>query len=72
MKLQFRVAALGTALTAAVVTTLATTIAPAQAQNYPVKPIRMIIPFAAGGNTDIIGRIFLPKMGEILGQQIII
>lgn len=72
MKLQFRVAALGTALTAAVVTTLATTIAPAQAQNYPVKPIRMIIPFAAGGNTDIIGRIFLPKMGEILGQQIIV
>jgi tripartite-type tricarboxylate transporter receptor subunit TctC len=46
--------------------------APAQAQNYPVRTIRMVIPFAAGGNTDIIGRIFAPKMAEILGQQIII
>ena len=44
----------------------------AQAQNYPSKTIRMVIPFAAGGNTDIIGRIFAPKMAEILGQQIII
>ncbi|MBX3651027.1 MAG: tripartite tricarboxylate transporter substrate binding protein [Burkholderiales bacterium] len=45
---------------------------PAFAQNYPVKPVRMIIPFAPGGNTDIIGRIFAPKMAEILGQPIII
>ena len=45
---------------------------PVQAQNYPAKTIRMVIPFAAGGNTDIIGRIFVPKMAEILGQQIII
>lgn len=44
----------------------------AQAQNHPSKTIRMVIPFAAGGNTDIIGRIFAPKMAEILGQQIII
>lgn len=42
------------------------------AQTYPAKPIRMVIPFAPGGNTDIIGRIFAPKMGEILGQQIIV
>lgn len=42
------------------------------AQSYPTKPIRMIIPFAPGGNTDIIGRIFTPKMSEILGQQIIV
>lgn len=46
--------------------------APSYAQNYPNKPVRMVIPFAAGGNTDIIGRIFAPKMAEILGQQIII
>ena len=46
--------------------------APIQAQNYPTRTIRMVIPFAAGGNTDIIGRIFAPKMAEILGQQIII
>ena len=44
----------------------------ALAQNYPARTIRMVIPFAAGGNTDIIGRIFAPKMAEILGQQIII
>jgi tripartite-type tricarboxylate transporter receptor subunit TctC len=44
----------------------------AAAQNYPVRTIRMVIPFAAGGNTDIIGRIFAPKMAEIIGQQIII
>ncbi len=44
----------------------------ALAQNYPARTIRLVIPFAAGGNTDIIGRIFAPKMAEILGQQIII
>ena len=42
------------------------------AQSYPTKPVRMIIPFAPGGNTDIIGRVFAPKMGELLGQQIVI
>ena len=42
------------------------------AQSYPTKPVRMIVPFAPGGNTDIIARVFAPKMGEILGQQIII
>ena len=46
--------------------------APAYAQSYPVKPVRMIVPFAPGGNTDIIARVFAPKMGEILGQQIVI
>jgi len=46
--------------------------ATAQAQNYPTRTIRMVIPFAAGGNTEIIGRIFVPKMAEIIGQQIII
>lgn len=65
MNMQLRATALATLLAAAITT-------PAQAQNYPVKTVRMIIPFAAGGNTDIIGRIFAPKMAEILGQQIII
>src|SRR5688572_5790415 len=44
----------------------------AHAQTYPAKPIRMIVPFAPGGNTDIIARVFAPKMGEVLGQQIVI
>ncbi len=46
--------------------------APVYAQSYPAKPIRMIVPFGPGGNTDIIARIFAPKMSEILGQPIAI
>jgi tripartite-type tricarboxylate transporter receptor subunit TctC len=42
------------------------------AQSYPSKPIRLIVPFAPGGNTDIIARFYTPKMAEFLGQQIIV
>jgi len=46
---------------------------PTQAQdNYPSRPVRMIVPFAAGGPTDIVGRIMGAKMSEILGQQIVV
>ncbi len=44
----------------------------AWAQSYPVKPVRMIVPFVPGGNTDIIGRVFSPKLSEFLGQQIVV
>jgi tripartite-type tricarboxylate transporter receptor subunit TctC len=45
----------------------------AQAEDaYPTKPVRMVIPFAAGGPTDIVGRIMGARMGELLGQQFII
>jgi len=44
----------------------------ALAQGYPSKPVRMIIPFAPGGASDFVGRIIQPKMGELLGQQIVI
>ncbi|HEY7742429.1 MAG TPA: tripartite tricarboxylate transporter substrate binding protein [Burkholderiales bacterium] len=44
----------------------------AQAQDYPTKPVRMIVPFAPGGNTDIIARIVAPGMSKNLGHQIII
>ena len=41
-------------------------------QGYPSKPVRMIIPFAPGGASDFVGRIFQPRLGELLGQQIVI
>lgn len=44
----------------------------AGAQVYPAKPIRLIVPFAAGGSTDIIARVVGQKMGEGFGQQIVI
>ena len=44
----------------------------ADAQNYPVKPVRLMVPFVAGGNTDIIARIVAPEMSKALGQQIVI
>lgn len=44
----------------------------AQAQAYPNRPVRMIIPFAPGGASDFVGRILQPRLGELLGQQIVI
>jgi tripartite-type tricarboxylate transporter receptor subunit TctC len=46
--------------------------APASAQNYPAKPLRFLVGFAAGGSVDILARIFGAKMTESLGQQIIV
>ncbi|WP_421993675.1 Bug family tripartite tricarboxylate transporter substrate binding protein [Roseococcus sp.] len=39
---------------------------------YPDRPIRVIVPFAAGGNTDILGRILLQRMAERMGQAMVI
>jgi tripartite-type tricarboxylate transporter receptor subunit TctC len=44
----------------------------AQAQSYPNRPISMIVPFAAGGPTDIIARIVGEHMSKTLGQQIVV
>jgi len=44
----------------------------AKAQTYPARPITMIVPFAAGGPLDAIGRILTPRLSEVLGQQVII
>src|SRR5256885_15328114 len=45
---------------------------PAFGQAYPSKPITIIVPFAAGGPTDLMARIFGERMGKELGQQFII
>jgi tripartite-type tricarboxylate transporter receptor subunit TctC len=48
-------------------------LASAQAQDtYPDKPIRVIMPWAAGGPTDVVGRVIAVRMGEILGQPLVI
>ena len=44
----------------------------ANAQPYPNKPLRMIIPFAPGGASDFVGRIIQPRLAELLGQQVVV
>jgi tripartite-type tricarboxylate transporter receptor subunit TctC len=44
----------------------------AAAQNYPSRPVTMTVPFAAGGPTDVLGRLVAQRMGEVLGPQVIV
>jgi tripartite-type tricarboxylate transporter receptor subunit TctC len=45
---------------------------PASAQDFPNRPMTMIIPFAAGGPTDVLGRVLAARMSEVLGQQVVV
>jgi tripartite-type tricarboxylate transporter receptor subunit TctC len=54
-----------------VLSALAACITPALAQNYPTRPIRMVIGFPPGGGTDIVGRIVAQKLSEVVGQQVL-
>jgi tripartite-type tricarboxylate transporter receptor subunit TctC len=56
----------------AIAIALAATSLPLQAQPYPNQPIRLIVPFAAGGPSDVLARAFSQKLGEDLGQPVII
>src|SRR5262245_37605321 len=44
----------------------------AQAQTYPTKAVRLIVPFPPGGSTDFLARAMGQKLGEIWGQQVIV
>ena len=56
---------------AAIIILLLPLLAAAQAP-YPNKPIRMIVPFAPGGASDFVARIIAPRLGDLLGQQIVV
>jgi len=59
-------------IAAAVLAGLATASSIASAQDYPNRPLRMIVPFAAGGPTDVIARVVAQKMTEGMGQQVVV
>ncbi len=44
----------------------------ARAQGYPAKPIRLIVPYPAGGATDFFARLVFPKVGDALGQPVVV
>jgi tripartite-type tricarboxylate transporter receptor subunit TctC len=44
----------------------------AGAQNWPTQSVTMVVPFAAGGPTDVVGRVIAARLGEVLGQQVVV
>jgi len=46
--------------------------APAQAQEFPVRPVTMVVPYAAGGSADVLGRVIAQEMGKPLGQSVVV
>ncbi|MFS2050273.1 tripartite tricarboxylate transporter substrate-binding protein, partial [Variovorax sp. CT11-76] len=57
----------------AVVALLAAAMAvPAFAQKFPQKPVTLVVPFAPGGNLDVVARTLAPALGQILGQSVIV
>jgi tripartite-type tricarboxylate transporter receptor subunit TctC len=59
-------------LQAAVLAALLAATVPAAAQDFPTKPMAMVIPFAAGGPTDVLGRVVAQRMGEVLKQTVVV
>jgi tripartite-type tricarboxylate transporter receptor subunit TctC len=58
--------------TVAAFAALAAATAAATAQDWPTRPVTMVVPFAAGGAFDVVGRVFAPRLSEILHQQVIV
>src|SRR3954453_5346225 len=57
---------------AAAALSLAAAFSPAHAQSYPNRPITLVIPFAPGGSTSIVGRVIADKMSELLGEKVVV
>jgi tripartite-type tricarboxylate transporter receptor subunit TctC len=55
-----------------VLATILITCGAASAQDWPARPITLVVPYGAGGATDVIGRLFAQQMGQSLGRQIIV
>jgi tripartite-type tricarboxylate transporter receptor subunit TctC len=59
-------------LTLRIATAALLCISSATAQVYPTRPITMIVPFSAGGPTDVLARIMAERMGKALGQTVVV
>ncbi|MBP0620939.1 tripartite tricarboxylate transporter substrate-binding protein [Cupriavidus sp. LEh25] len=70
MKLAWKTPALKPAI--AVLALTAVWLSPARAQGYPTRPITMVIPFAAGGPTDLLGRSLAQAMSAVLNQSVVV
>lgn len=57
---------------AAAISACAPVAAHAQRGEYPARPVRVIVPFVAGGGTDLLARLVTPRMADLLGQQLVI
>jgi putative tricarboxylic transport membrane protein len=59
-------------LVAALLACMLAVLGPAVAQDWPTRPLTVVVPFAAGGPIDVVGRLISPRMSELLGQQVVV